>query len=118
MSKGRQAKLCASVEPGCGETTALRLKASEGAPVSVISGAPRALPLTAAAQGQMGSELSNSSKSGHTRTRSQSDFAACSASGDARVAQEAMSRQMMRQSCQDDGNSPGSPDNLGRSWRT
>lgn len=118
MSKGRQAKLCASMEPGCGETTAFHLKASEGTPVSIISGAPQALPLTGAAQGPIGSELSSSSKSGHTRTRSQSDFAVCGASRDVQAAQEAMSGQMTRQSCQDDRNSPGSPDSPGRSRRT
>lgn len=74
--------------------------------------------LTVAAQGQMGSELSNSSKLGHTRTRSQSGFVALLHAGDARAAQEAMSGQMTRQSCQADRNSPGSPDNPGRSLRT
>lgn len=63
--------------------------------MSVISGAPQALPLTVAAQGQMGSELSNSSKSGHTRTRSQSGFAACrrctgGTGGDVRTDDEAV----------------------------
>lgn len=46
-------------------------------------------------------EPSNYSKSGHTRA--QSDFAACGARGDVQAAQEALSGQMMRQACQDDG---------------
>lgn len=66
----------------------------------------QALPLTAAAaQGQM---VSNSSKSGHTRAHSQSDSVACGAGGDVQAAQKAVSGKMIRQSCQEDGNTlPG-----------
>lgn len=61
---------------------------------------PQAYLVTAVAQGQRVPELSNCSKSEHTRA--QSDFAA-RGTRDVQAAQEALSGQMMKQACQDDG---------------